>query len=44
MISIYGGWTDVVLFNIIFWTVYSYVCSLPYKAFQATIDGHGLDQ
>ncbi len=35
---------EILLYNILFWTVYGYVCSLPYKAFQTAIDGHGINQ
>jgi hypothetical protein len=38
MISIYGGWIDVVLFNIVFWPAYAYICTLPEKMLQKVID------
>ena len=29
---------EIILYNIIFWIVYGYICSLPYKWIQYAID------
>jgi hypothetical protein len=29
---------DIIIYNILFWSIYIWVCSLPYQMFQKMID------
>ncbi len=31
-------WLEIIIYNIVFWCVYGYICSIPAKAFQYAID------
>ena len=32
------NWIEIITYNIIFWTLYTYVCMIPYNLLQLAID------